>query len=110
MSCRSYLLKITGSTCGDLLMKRIDRSASLQNASLMFAKETTKLKFLEAQLMEEEKMASIPRIRAELNTMFELKKTKQEVALEESDDDLNSQEDPPLDIPKLSSIKKQGAL
>lgn len=34
--------------------------------------------------------------------MFELNRTKQEVAEEESDDDLNSQEDDALkDIPKL---------
>lgn len=57
-------------------------------------------------MVEEEKVASIDRRRAELNTMLELNKTKQEVAEEESDDDLNSQDDPLKDIPKLSGIEK----
>lgn len=52
-------------------------------------------------------MASIERRRAELSTMLQLNITKQEVAEEESDDDLNSQEDDPLkDIPKLSGVEK----
>lgn len=83
-------------------------SSSKRSAiKLKLAEETARLKLIEAQLAEEEKKASIERRRAELSTMFELNRTKQEVAEEESDDDLNSQEDDPLkDIPKLSGVEK----
>lgn len=83
-------------------------SSSKRSAiKLKLAEETARLKLIEAQLAEEEKKASIERRRAELSTMFELNRTKQEVAEEESDDDLNSQEDDRLkDIPKLSGVEK----